>query len=127
MIFNVFSQEGKFNKDFKKGYEVSVVELNTILDAIPNNDNNIKLLLKRCWQYKSNINFLRYFRDENERKKVKELSKKILAISNSWLDIISKPNPPYDGTHHHFLSIFQNLSLIIKQKPNQEKYSIRIF
>ena len=49
-----------FKKDFNKGHEVSVVELNIILDNIKSGKKDIKTFLERCWQYKSNTNFFRY-------------------------------------------------------------------
>ena len=59
-----------FKKDFNKGHEVSVVELNIILDNIKSGKKDINTFLERCWEYKSNTNFLRYCSDIKERKKL---------------------------------------------------------
>ena len=78
-----------YRKNYYPGEEISIDELNSVLYAIQKEQSTVEDLLELCWLYKSNINFLRYFRDKDERNKVKELSKQILAISNSWLNIIS--------------------------------------
>ena len=79
-----------YRKKYHAGIEIRVDELERVLHGVQEGNSTVEDLLELCWLYKSNINFLRYFIDENERKKVKELSKQILAISNSWLEIISK-------------------------------------
>ena len=61
-----------FNHNFPKGSEVTASDLMEIFNDITINYNTEKFL-DECWAYKSNINFIRYFNDANERKRIDDL------------------------------------------------------
>ena len=79
-----------YKKNYLPGKEINIDELEKVFHAVQTEQSTVDNFLELCWLYKSNINFLRYFRDKSERNKVKELSKQIKIISKSWLKAISQ-------------------------------------
>ena len=71
-----------FNKDYYPGMEVRNEELYEIFNSISDIDDTVEKFLDKCWEYKSNINFLRYCNDEQERIKINILSDKIKMTLN---------------------------------------------
>ena len=71
-----------FNKDFLKGEEVTINDLKESLNSISNNSNNSEILLEQAWKYKSNINFLRFCKDTNEKPDLKILCSLIKEIAD---------------------------------------------
>lgn len=78
-----------YKRDFLPGKEVKIHELQEIFLAVKKNEQNISVLLEKCWQYKSNINFLRYCKDETERSQIDLLCDKIEHLSHEWLEELS--------------------------------------
>ena len=56
-----------FSADFNHGIEVSLNDFNNALQKIENKDGS-EALLDLAWQYKSNINFIRFCKKNSERK-----------------------------------------------------------
>ena len=71
-----------FNKDFLKGEEVAINDLKESLNSIRNNSNNSEILLEQAWKYKSNINFLRFCKDNNEKYDLKILCSSIKELAD---------------------------------------------
>ena len=79
----IFSRNNKFRK------KVTTDDLHKIVQSVIKKEKSINNLLKVCWDYKSNVNFLRFFKSDNERQIIKNISEDILILSKNYLKIIS--------------------------------------
>ncbi len=61
-----------FNHNFNYGIEVSIKDIKDALRCI-DQENGSDLLLDLAWKYKSNINFLKFCKDNSERVKLNKL------------------------------------------------------
>ena len=61
-----------YNFDFNNGIEVSVEDINRALEGV-DKKNGSDFLLDLAWQYKSNINFIRFCKDNSEKEELKRL------------------------------------------------------
>lgn len=75
-----------YNKNFLQGIEVTSKDLIKLLEDVEKNKSNTKDFLELSWKYKSNVNFLRYFSDQNERLQIKKLCKKISKLNKKNKD-----------------------------------------
>ncbi|MDP3981647.1 MAG: SIS domain-containing protein, partial [Chlamydiota bacterium] len=74
-----------FNKNFLSGKEIRVSDLEKTFLLIQKDEKNVYTLLDQCWQYKSNINFLRYYRNKSEKENIKKLCAMMKDLSGEWL------------------------------------------
>ena len=72
------------------GKKITLDYLNKTVDDVVKNSKKPQYLLNLCWKYKSNINFISYFKNSKERKKIEILSKKIYKLSQLYLKDLSK-------------------------------------
>ena len=77
-----------FSADFNHGIEVSLNDFNNALQKIENKDGS-EALLDLAWQYKSNINFIRFCKKNSERKKLIELCESIKKHADKKRNAIS--------------------------------------
>ena len=75
------------NKNFHLGIIVTPEELYSLTQEIKAGKSNVDRLLEKTWEYKSNINFLRYVNDELERESIKKVSDLILKLANQYLSL----------------------------------------
>ena len=81
-----------YSKKFTKGIFVNDKKLIYQIKAYENKKINSKKLLEIAWQYKSNVNFLRYCRDSKEKFKIKKIIKLFLELKNSKIKMIKNIN-----------------------------------
>lgn len=91
-----------YSKKFTKGIFVNDKKFISQINAYKNQKINSKQLLKTAWQYKSNVNFLRYFRDPEEKLKIKKITKLFLELQNYKTKIIKNINK------NEFLQEYEN-------------------
>jgi glucosamine 6-phosphate synthetase-like amidotransferase/phosphosugar isomerase protein len=77
-----------FSADFNYGIEVSLNDFKNALQKIENKDGS-EALLDLAWQYKSNINFIRFCKKNSERKKLIELCESIKNHADKKRNAIS--------------------------------------
>jgi len=77
-----------YKRDFVAGPEVRKEELREMLSSVECETGSVDEFLNRTWKYKSNINFLRYFKDEAERKYIDLLCEDINKLTDKWGDKI---------------------------------------
>ena len=78
-----------FNSKFEEGEKVNLAELEDLIKSTENT-HNANHLLDKCWQYKSNINFIRYFRNKKERNSINVLGKRVLNIADDIFQELDK-------------------------------------
>ena len=73
-------------KQYNPGKKILPEDLAVLINNISKDkEKNINKLLDQTWDYKSNINFLRYATSEQERKSITTLVNKIENIANQYL------------------------------------------
>ncbi len=77
-----------FNDDFNNGIEVSIEDIKEALERI-DKDNGSDALLDLAWQYKSNVNFIRFCKDNSERVKLSEICLSISKEGEKKRDLIA--------------------------------------
>jgi len=73
-----------YKKDFSPGTEVTYMVLSDCFQSMINGEKDIDLFIEKCWEYKSNINFLRYCKDDNERNNIEILCNRIKSYSKKF-------------------------------------------
>ena len=73
-----------FRKNFILGVEVNKEELQKMYYSVESGRETVENFIEKCWQYKSNINFLRYCKYDTERTQIYLLCNKIKELSNKW-------------------------------------------
>ena len=69
-----------YKKDFSPGTEVTYKVLSDSFQSMINGKEDIDHFIHKCWEYKSNINFLRYCKDDNERENIKILLQTLTVL-----------------------------------------------
>ena len=77
-----------YNHKFLEGKKVIVSDIEDALNLL--DENGSEVLLDLAWKYKSNINFIRYCKDNVERKKIEDLSLRVQEEAVNKRDEISK-------------------------------------
>ena len=98
-----------FNNKFNYGIEISIEDIKDALEHI-DEENGSDLLLDLAWKYKSNINFIRFCKENSERAKVSELCsnlKKEIEIKRHLISLIdkSKTLEPYKNAVKEYENI----------------------
>jgi len=78
------------NKNYNLGIKVIPEELSFLLQSIKNEQSDIDQLLEKVWEYKSNVNFIRYVNSKAERNSVTNIANKILELANHYLSSAQK-------------------------------------
>ena len=73
------------NKNYNLGIKVNPEKLSDLLQNIKNEKSDIDKLLEKVWDYKSNINFIRYVNNKAERDSIANIANKILELANHCL------------------------------------------
>lgn len=99
------------NKKYFLGSEVYPSDLFDLIEKTKNNDQNINNLLDSVWDYKSNINFIRYCKDPDERKAINEASEQILKLSITFKNYIEKIDR--ESNPHIFIKKYEDYEKIL--------------
>ena len=78
------------SKDYNTGIKVIPENLSVLLQRIKNEQSDIDLLLEKVWEYKSNVNFVRYVNSKSERDSIDNISDKILELADHYLSSVKK-------------------------------------
>ena len=78
------------NKQYNSGVKVNPEELSILIQNIKNGKADIDQLLEKTWEYKSNVNFIRYVNSKAERDSVTNIANKILDLANHYLSSSKK-------------------------------------
>jgi len=74
-----------YRKEFLPGVEVTADELAAVVSQVKDGKQSVSTLLEKCWQYKSNINFLRFCKDDAERTNIDTISENLRNVAAEWL------------------------------------------
>ena len=77
-----------YNSNFNNGIEVSIAEIKVALEGV-DKKNCSDLLLDLAWKYKSNINFLRFCKENSERVELSQLCLSIKKVAEKKRNLIS--------------------------------------
>ena len=77
-----------YNSNFNNGIEVSIADIKLALEAVAKK-NGSDLLLDLAWKYKSNINFIRFCKENSERIQLSELCLSIKKEAEKKRNLIS--------------------------------------
>ena len=78
------------NKQYNSGVKINPEELSILIQNIKNGKADIDQLLEKTWEYKSNVNFIRYVNSKAERDSVTNIANKILDLANHYLSSSKK-------------------------------------
>ena len=77
-------------KNYNPGKKVRPEELSDMVNNLKNGNKDIDRLLEKVWEYKSNVNFIRYVNNKAERKLIKIIANKINDLGNNQLSTVKK-------------------------------------
>lgn len=99
-----------YNREILPGIEIQPENLQEILKNIKNGNDNSANLLDAAWKYKSNINFLRFVKDNKEKNAIDEVVLSINLLSESIKNKIPNidKSVSYDE-YNNFVQDYQNL------------------
>lgn len=78
-----------YKKDFSNGIEITLDTIDHALDDLQDR-KKIREFLDICWKYKSNVNFIRYCRNKDERKKLTTICARLEKIIISHFNNLKK-------------------------------------
>ena len=78
------------NKNYNQGMKVIPEELSVLLQSIINEQSDIDQLLEKAWEYKSNVNFIRYVKSKTERDSITNIANKISKLAKHYLSSAKK-------------------------------------
>ena len=78
------------NKNYNLGRKVIPEELSVLLQSVKNEQSDIDQLLEKTWEYKSNVNFIRYVNSKAERDSITNIANKILKLAKHYLSSAKK-------------------------------------
>ncbi len=99
-----------FNKNFIDGIEVRPQEIINTINSFKKEKDTSKNLLDLAWKYKSNINFLRYVKDDKEKSLIVEALGLIESISNEIKEKIPNIDKSFSNKEYNEIVLdHQNL------------------
>ena len=79
-------------KNFNPGIEMKAETLYQSLQLFKNDTIDINLFFDNVWHYKSNINFIRYYKSEDEKQLILNIIYEISNLSQKFYQRLKKIN-----------------------------------